>query len=72
LLRRVKRASRLATTTLIFAVSSFFALVGVAVADLDPVVKAVIGSPSPLFFAAYVAANARREYWLLRLLKSLQ
>jgi hypothetical protein len=72
LLRRVRRARRLSTTMLILAVCSFFALIGVAAADLDPILKAVIGSPCPLLLAAYVAANTRREYWLLRLLKSLQ
>lgn len=72
LLRRLRRARRLCMATLILAVCSFFALIGVAVADLDPVMKAVIGSPCPFLFAAYVLANARREHWLLLLLRSLE
>ena len=72
LLRRVRRARRLSATTLVLAVCSFFALIGAAVADIEPVLKAALGAPCPLLFAAYVAADARREYWLLRLVRSLQ
>ena len=72
LMRRTKRARRLANATFLLAVCSLAGLIGVVYTDIDPVWKAAIGSACPFCVAAFVAANARREHWLRCWLRSLE
>jgi outer membrane biogenesis lipoprotein LolB len=71
LMRRARRFRRLATATLLLTACSVAGFIGAVYADAVPLWKAATGSACSLSFAAYIAADARREYWLRRWLGSL-